>query len=59
MNIIDGMMIPETNCAPKLALNSSSFFAPNACSTSLRRPKTVTSSWPEKASSTWAFSAPV
>ena len=24
MNIIAGMMIPEMNCAPKLALNSSS-----------------------------------
>ena len=25
MNIIIGMISPETNCAPKLALNSSSF----------------------------------
>ena len=34
MNIIAGMMIPETNCAPKLAPKSSSFFSPNASSTS-------------------------
>ncbi len=27
MNIIDGMMIPEMNCAPKLARYSSSFLA--------------------------------
>ncbi|RAO55826.1 hypothetical protein ONO86_00903 [Micromonospora noduli] len=44
MNIIDGMMIPEMNCAPKLARNSSSFFAWNAASTSRCRPKTFTSS---------------
>ena len=27
MNIIAGMMMPEMNCAPKLAWYSSSFFA--------------------------------
>ena len=30
MNIIAGMIIPEMNWAPKLASNSSSFFAANA-----------------------------
>ncbi len=59
MNIIDGMMMPEMNCAPKLALNSSSFFSPNAASTSRCRPNTLTSSWPVNASSIWPFSAPV
>ena len=34
MNIIDGMMMLETNCAPKLASNSSSFLSRNASSTS-------------------------
>ena len=51
MNIIDGMMIPETNCAPKLASKSSSFFSRNASSTSRRRPNTRTSSWPVNVSS--------
>ena len=59
MNIIDGMMIPETNCAPKLAPKRSSFFSRNASSTSRRRPNTRTSSCPVKASSMWPFSAPV
>ena len=59
MNIIAGMMIPETNCAPKLARNSSSFLAWNAASTSRCRPKTLTSSCPVNASSIWPFSSPV
>ena len=59
MNIIDGMMMPETNCAPKLASKRSSFLSRNASSTSRRRPNTLTSSWPVKASSIWPFSAPV
>ena len=41
MNIIAGMMMPETNWAPKLASNSSSFFSPNAASTSRCRPNTL------------------
>jgi hypothetical protein len=44
MNIIDGMMIPEMNCARKLASNSRSFFAAKSASTSRRRPNTRTSS---------------
>ncbi len=59
MNIIDGMMIPETNCAAKLASKSSSFLARKASSTSRRRPKTRTSSWPVNDSSIWPLSAPV
>ena len=47
------------NCAPKLALNSSSFLSRNTCSTSRWRPNTLTSSWPVNASSMWPFSAPV
>ena len=46
MNIIAGMMMPQTNWAPKLAAYSSSFLAVNAASTSCWRPKTLTSSWP-------------
>ena len=53
MNIIAGMMMPETNWAPKLASYSSSFLAANGASTSRWRPKTLTSSWPVKASSIW------
>ncbi len=43
MNIITGMISPETNCAPKLALNSSSFCRSNSRSASCWRPKTLTS----------------
>ena len=42
MNIIDGIIVPEMNWAPKLALNSSSFLASNASWASLRRPNTFT-----------------
>ncbi len=59
MNIIDGMIVPEMNCARKLASNSSSFFAANSASTSARRPNTRTSSWPVNDSSICAFSCPV
>ena len=59
MNIIAGMMIPETNWAPKLAWNSSSFLSAKPASTSRCRPNTLTSSWPVNASSIWPFSAPV
>ena len=44
MNIIIGMISPDTNCAPKLALNSSSFSSANRCSTSAwAKPNTLTS----------------
>ena len=59
MNIIIGMISPETNCAPKLASYSSSFSSAKRCSTSSWRPKTLTSAWPEKVSSMWALSWPV
>ncbi len=54
-----GMIRPETNWAPKLARNSSSFSASKVASVSRRRPNTVASSWPVNASSIWAFSRPV
>ena len=59
MNIIAGMMMPETNWAPKLAWYSSSFFSSNAASTSRWRPNTLTSACPVNASSMWALSSPV
>ncbi len=46
MNIIVGMMMPLTNCAPNPAAYRSSFLAANAASTSCWRPKTLTSPWP-------------
>ena len=58
-NIIAGWIVPEMNCAPKLAVNSSSFFSLNRCSTSRCRPNTLTSECPVNASSTWALSEPV
>ena len=58
-NIIAGWIVPEMNCAPKLASNSSSFLSANRFSTSRWRPNTLTSEWPVNASSTWAFSVPV
>lgn len=59
MKNIAGMMMPEMNCAPKLAANSSSFLARKAASTSRCRPKTFTSSCPVNASSICPFSSPV
>ena len=59
MNIVTGMIVPDTNCAPKLARYSSSFFSWNAASTSCCRPNTFTSSCPVNASSMSALSAPV
>ncbi len=54
-----GKMMPETNCAPKLALYRASLRSSNRSSMSASRPKTRTRSWPEKDSSIWPFSAPV
>ena len=59
MNIITGMIRPLTNCAPKDALNSSSFSSANVRSTSACRPNTLTRSWPVKVSSMWALRRPV
>ena len=59
MNIIEGMMIPEMNCARKLAPNRSELRSANAASTSPRRPNTRTSSWPVNASSINPLSRPV
>ena len=52
-------MMPETNCAPKLAWYSSSFLSLNRCSTSFWRPNTFTIACPVKVSSICALSAPV
>ena len=54
-----GMMMPLTNWAPKLAVYSSAFFSRKRCSTSRWRPNTLTSAWPEYASSTCPLRAPV
>ena len=59
MNIIIGMISPETNCAPKPASNSASFSAANRASLSRRRPNTFVNSCPVNASSTCALRAPV
>ena len=59
MNIIVGMISPETNCAPKRPSNSSSFSSANVLSTSSWRPNTLTSACPVKVSSMWALSLPV
>ena len=59
MNIIVGMMMPLMNWAPKPASNRSSFLALNAARTSSWRPKTLTSWWPVKVSSTMPLSSPV
>ena len=59
MNIIAGMISPDTNCAPKLASYSFSLCSAKACSTSRRRPNTFTSSWPVNVSSMCALSRPV
>ncbi len=58
-NIIAGWMIPEMNCAPKLALYSSSFLLRNRCSTSCCWPNTFTSACPVNASSICALRVPV
>ena len=56
MNIITGMIRPEMNCAPKLALVEASFCASKSALLG-PRPKTLTSSWPEKVSSMWRVEA--
>src|SRR5450756_666047 len=53
------MMMPLTNCAPKLALKSSSFLSSKRLPTSLWRPKTLTSAWPVYISSICALRSPV
>ena len=59
MNIIVGMMMPLTNCAPNPAAYRSSFLSLKVARTSSWRPKTLTSSWPVKVSSTTELSSPV
>jgi len=59
MTIIDGMIDPEMNDAPKLASNSASLVARKRASTSPWRPKALTMLWPVNDSSTRALSAPV
>ncbi len=51
MNIIDGMMMPLMNCAPKAAEYSSPFFSSKAACDSFCRPNTLTSPWPVNVSS--------
>lgn len=51
-------MMPERNCALNAAWYSSSFSVWNFSSASFSRPNTLTSAWPEKASSTRAFRRP-
>ena len=59
MNCTAGMMMPLMNWAPKLVRYNSSLYSVNCCSTSRCRPNTLTSEWPEKASSMCPFSLPV
>ena len=54
-----GKMVPETNWAPKEALNSSSLRSSKRATDSSSRPKTFMRSWPEKDSSICPFSEPV
>ncbi len=58
-NIIVGWMMPDTNCAPNPAWNSSSLVSANRASTSPCRPNALTRAWPVNASSTCALSMPV
>ena len=51
--------MPDTNCAPKLALYRASLRSSKRSSMSASRPKTRTKSCPEKDSSIWPFSSPV
>ena len=59
MNVMAGMISPDTNCAPKLASYSSAFFCRNRSSTSRCRPNTFTSACPVYVSSICPFSSPV
>ena len=59
MKNIVGMIKPEMNWAPKLALYSVLFRSANTASTSRCRPNTFTSDCPVKASSMCPFSSPV
>ena len=58
MNIMPGMIMPERNCALKLASNSSWLSASNLARESSSRPNTLTRACPEKDSSTRAFRRP-
>jgi hypothetical protein len=51
MNIIAGWMIPEMNCARKLASYSSRFIPSNTRSARRCLPNTFTMLWPVKTSS--------
>jgi hypothetical protein len=59
MKNIVGMIKPETNWAPKLALYNVLLRSANTASTSRCRPNTLTSDCPVKASSMCPFSSPV
>lgn len=59
MNIIAGWIIPEMNCARKLAWYSVSFCWSKIAADSSRLPNTLTSEWPVYISSTCALSLPV
>ena len=59
MKNIVGMMIPETNWAPKPDRNRLSLRVANSASTSRCRPNTLTSEWPVNASSMCPLSSPV
>ncbi len=51
MKNIVGMIMPETNWAPKLDPNRSSLRSAKTACTSRCRPNTLTSEWPVNASS--------
>ena len=56
---MDGWMIPERNCARKLASYMRRFWRPNSSIIACRRPKTCTRVCPVCVSSTSPFSVPV
>ena len=59
MNIMAGWIMPEMNCARKLAAYICSFASSNSSMACLRWPKTLTNSWPVNISSMWPLTLPV
>ena len=59
MTVSDGWMMPEMNCALKLASKSPSFSSSNFSEASFSRPKTFTMLRPVCISSMWPLSVPV
>ena len=59
MNIIDGWMIPEMNCALKLEAYMRSLSSSNSSIARSEWPNTLTRSWPVYICSTWPLSDPV